>query len=611
MPLTASNKTQSQMNRRSNRPHGFEFLLLTLLVGLALLGMSPRVAADLRPFPPTQPIASTASTAPTASTVLDRFVRFALTEIRETGLRAHVRFLADDSLEGRDTGSAGGLLAARYIAAQLEQAGIAPAGDDGTYYQNIPFVRTRTRPEGSHLTVETPEGERKFAFGEDLILVTGSRPEASIRASLVFAGYGITAPEFAYDDYDGLDVAGKIVILFPGEPSSENANFFDGRRDTQHAASSTKLALARRLGAAAVIIALDESAQQNVPWRQRSRAQATGRLGFDPAPAEGLPAVAVTAARAADLFHGSGKTWEQVQADAALGRPAGFDLKTSALLSLSEERLSLPGPNVIGLLEGSDPALKDEVVIFTAHYDHIGRRDGEDGASLIYNGAWDNASGTASVLEIARAFGSIPQRPRRSVLFLFVTGEERGLLGSRYYTQHPVFPIEKTAANINLDMTEIFGVPREVVASGAERSSLMEACRAAARDLGLEVGTDPTPELNVYRRSDQFSFARVGVPAIMMRWGSRYEDLSPEEAKARAAERMRTVYHSVDDRFDASWSWQGMRRQAEAAMLIALYVAQDDAMPVWNEGEEFNRPRAGPAAEAPPQAAASASPARP
>lgn len=516
-------------------------------------------------------------------------VRKAMGRVRADGIREHVRYLADDKLEGRDTGSPGGKVAARYLAMQLEQFGVKPAGDNGTYFQQVPFVKTQLDTPASRLTLLAGDQPLLFEAGTDL-LPNGAGFTATVpESSVVFAGFGITAPEFHHDDYEKLDVRDKLVVVLAGEPASNDPAFFDGTKDTPHSNGVSKITLARSKGARGMITILVGTRGSRFPWEQVRKAQETPQIGLPTANKDVLPAVIVRKEAAVRLFKDAPQPWSEIEKLATEGKVPVFPLPYRGRLDLKFSEEPLPAANVIGRIEGSDPELKKQVVIYTAHYDHVGRGTGE--GDTIFNGAWDNASGTSEILEIARGFAGLKTRPRRSLLFLFVTGEEKGLLGSEYYTEHPVVPITDTAANINLDMTDIFGLGKELVAQGAEHSTLLQACETAAREMGLTLGKDPTPELNVFTRSDQFSFARVGVPCLFMRWSNEYEDLDAATARARSQEKLKTIYHKVGDEFDPTWSWEGMQRHAQSALLIGLHVANDTPLPSWNAGDPFNKPR--------------------
>jgi Zn-dependent M28 family amino/carboxypeptidase len=515
-------------------------------------------------------------------------VRRAMEQVRPEAIRAHVRYLSDDLLEGRDTGRPGGILAARYIASKFEALGLKPIGDNGTYYQNVPFVESRRDVPASRLSLLDGEPVA-LEGGKDFLPGFDAARAVKLEAPVVFAGYGITAPEYQYDDYKELNVTGKVVVLLAGEPPSKDPAVFDGDKDTRHASAVAKVSLARSKGAAAVI-SVRPGVQDLAAWDRFGRALGSPRLVLPAPGAADAPSLTLQPQAAERLFQGAPTSWKDVEKAHAAGTVKPFALPRRARLELAVQETPRPAPNVVGLLEGSDPELKKQVVIYTAHYDHVGRQPAGEG-DTIFNGAWDNASGTSEVLEIARAFTALEHRPRRSVLFMLVTGEEKGLLGSRYYTSHPLIPIEDTAANLNLDMTEIFGIPKEIVAQGAERSSLQRAVEAVSRELGLKIGADPTPQLGVFTRSDQFSFAQVGVPCVFMRWANEHEDVDPAAAKANSEDKLRRIYHKPGDEFDPTWSWEGMRRHAQHSFLIGLHVANDPEMPRWNPGDPFDKPR--------------------
>lgn len=524
-------------------------------------------------------------------TLLTPDARRAIDSVRAETIREHVRFLSDDKLEGRDTASSGGQLAADYLAGQFQEMGLKPVGDNGTFFQKVPFQRVRMDTASSQILLKDDSGETRLAFGEDFVLNGAGRASAKVSGGLVFAGYGITAPEFQHDDYKGLDVKGKVVVILAGEPVSADPAFFDGEKDTRYASGGSKIQRATANGAVAVITLLTGPRAAAFPWDQFRRAAEFSSITLPGSTPNGFPALVAREQGAEKLFAGSELSWKAVTEAAAAGKVQPQPLKRTAAVDLLLERTPAPAPNVVGLLEGRDPELKKQVVVYTAHYDHIGARAAGEG-DLINNGAWDNASGTSGVLETARAFTRLEQKPRRSILFMLVTGEEKGLLGSRYYTQNPIWRIEDTAANINLDMTEIFGIPKEIVPQGAERSpALTRSAQAVADALNLKVGKDPTPELNVYTRSDQFSFVQAGVPSIFLRWANEYEDLDAEKAKELVREKMRTIYHNPKDEFDPTWSWEGMRRHTQQAVLLGLHIANEMQMPGWNEADPFNKPR--------------------
>jgi hypothetical protein len=554
-----------QSIRRGQRARLLNFLLAAALpVGLVL-------AAAAQPEP-----------------LLTPAVRRAMEKVSADGIRDHVKFLSGDLLEGRDTASPGERLAAQYLAGQFREMGLKPVGDNGGFFQEVPFLRSAMDLPASRLVLTADGKDDPLALGTDFLLL-GGRVRAALSAPLVFVGHGITAPEFQHDDYKDIDAKGKLVVMLSGEPVSKDPAFFEGEKETRHAQSGPKIERAVRSGAVGAVIILSGARDARFPWDGMRASLSRPGITLAGDGQSAFPTLVVREETAPRLFAGSATPWAEVQAGTAAGKTPRFNLAARAKLDLVLDSTPAPGPNVVALAEGSDPVLKKQVVVYTAHYDHIGKRTGE--GDVINNGAWDNASGTSEVVEVARAWAALSPRPRRSALFLLVTGEEKGLLGSRYYTQKPLFPIEDTAANINLDMTDIFGIPKEIVPMGAERSTLQRSAEAVAEALGLTIGKDPTPDLNVFVRSDQFSFAQVGVPCIFLRWAGEYEDVDSAKARESAREKLRTIYHNPKDEFDPTWSWAGMRKHAQMAFLLGVHAANQPELPAWNKGDVFDRPR--------------------
>ncbi len=516
-------------------------------------------------------------------------VRAAMDQVRADGIREHVRFLSQDTLEGRDTASAGERTASEYLSKQMTEFGVRPGAAGGSFLQTIPFERVRQDAAASSLTLSDQACDVSLNYGADFLLNGAPSTEAEVKAPLVFAGYGITAPEFNYDDYKGLDIKGALVVLLAGEPVSKDAAFFEGEKDTKYAQGGDKIARAASKGAVGCVTIVAGERAAKFPWDALRASQTASRIVLPEPARRSFPTLIAREDTAKKLFAGEASEWEAVSQSADAGPVAPFPLKRTAKLSLKMVRTPAPGPNVIGKVEGSDPALKEQAVVYTAHYDHVGKREGE--GDVTFNGAWDNASGTAGVLEVARGFGALKTQPRRTVLFVFVTGEEKGLLGSRYYTRNPVVPLERTAANINLDMTDIFGKAKDFCPLGADQSGLQQGAEVVAKELGFSLAPDPTPELNTFVRSDQFSFVAAGVPALFMRWGTNYEDKTTDEVKALAKQKLATIYHKVSDEFDPTWSWEGMQRHAQISFLLGLHVAQQDKMPEWKADSRFKKER--------------------
>ncbi|MFQ5694404.1 MAG: M28 family peptidase, partial [Terriglobia bacterium] len=425
---------------------------------------------------------------PPNDAVIDR----ALADIRADGLRAHINFLADDLLEGRGTGTRGYQLAANYVAAQFETFGLEPAGSEG-YLQPIRFRHSQADRQSSSLVLVREDGELGLAYGDDFIADDDLlREESAVTAPLVFVGFGVSAPALDYDDYAGVDARGKIVVLLPGAPSafpsSERAHFSSG---------SVKRSNAVAHGAVGVLVLWSPEMERRFPWKTFGRFARRGSMtwldekgeAFNTFPT--LRALAVLSRPGAEkLFAGAPRSLEEAFSLEEGQRVPAFDLPASARVRVLSEHKELESPNVVARLRGSDPRLRDEYVVYTAHLDHEGLGEPDETGDTIYNGAVDNASGIAALLEIARAFAGLQPAPRRSVLFIATAGEEEGLLGAEYFAHHPTVSGEALVANINCDGNLMLYPPADVIAYGAEHSTLGGTVEQAAARLGLEVSPD-------------------------------------------------------------------------------------------------------------------------
>ncbi len=509
--------------------------------------------------------------------------------IRAEALRAHVRFLADDLLEGRETGTRGYDLAARYVAALFEQWGLEPAGSNGTYYQPVPLRRIDFVPEESSLSL-VRDGREQMLVHETDFLMSGHETyeTTSVEAPAHFVGYGVRAPELGYDDYAGADVRGKVVVYLVGAParfpSTQRAHYSSGR---------VKTATAVELGAVGVVSVTTPEFESRYPWPrvvQFSRGPSMRWLAPDGTPNDAKPQIrgAATLSRpgAEALFAGAPKSLEAVFAAADEGaKLEPFALPGRVRISTKSRHSALESSNVAALLRGSDPALRDEVIVYSAHLDHIGKDDSLEG-DQIYNGAVDNASGTAALLEIARAFAALPRPPRRSVLFLAVTAEEHGLLGSDYFANFPTLPKQNIVANINMDVIAIFYPLADVVAFGAEHSTLDAPTERAAARLGVELSPDPTPEEVFFVRSDQYSFVRQGVPALYLKPGHKSSDPNVNGG-AVMAQWVRTRYHTPRDDASQPLDFSAAEKYTRMKFLIGLDVADAPERPQWKAGDFF------------------------
>jgi hypothetical protein len=504
-------------------------------------------------------------------------------------IREHTRFLASDLLEGRGVGVRGGDLATEYIATQLALAGAKPAGDAGTFFQKVPLVGVETMP-GARLSASGAAKNVEFAWSTDFIGVSpAQQQDTSFEAPAVFVGHGISAPEWKWDDFKGVDVNGKVLILFTSEPGSNDPKFFDGRALTYYGRWVYKYEEALRRGArGAIIIHTTPTASYgwDVVRNSWGRENPYIRLGA------GEKSLAFTGWMTEEaggrLLAMAGKTVAEMLALSEKPDFRPIDLGIRIRGSLRSKVRDLETRNVAGLIPGSDPKLKDEVVIFSAHWDHLGIGTPVDG-DAIYNGAIDNATGCAILLELARVWGSLPQKPKRSALFLSVTAEEGGLKGSEYYGAHPLAQPSKTAIALNYDALYPWGRAKDVVLTGAERTTAYPLAQQIARRLELSIAPDAAPEAGHYFRSDHFSFARVGIPAFSIGHATEFAGKPAGSGLAAYEEYNRKNYHQPSDDFRADWDFTALEQAAQLGYLLGLDIANQDKLPDWRPGEPFHR----------------------
>jgi Zn-dependent M28 family amino/carboxypeptidase len=510
-----------------------------------------------------------------------------INEIAGERMRAHVKFLASDLLEGRGTGARGGDLATEYIAAQFALVGAKPAGDHGTYFQNLTLVGVE--PLASS-TLSASGGGKTIAFRwlDDFVgLTERQRDGVTLDAEAVFVGHGIVAPEYQWDDYKNTDVRGKVVVLFTNEPPSDDPKFFTGAALTYYGRWTYKYEEAARHGAAGAII-IHTTPTASYGWEVvRS---SWGREDQQVKLAPGAPALDfagwVTKQKGEEIAAAIGKTADELlkMADTRGFRPVAVPLRFRG--SFPAKVREIKTRNVVGKIDGSDPQLKNEAVIFSAHWDHLGIGDPVNGDS-IYNGAADNATGCSMILEIARAWSMLPEKPRRSAIFLAVTAEEAGLRGSEYYGQHPAVPAGKTAAALNFDQFMPFGRAHDVNVTGAERTTLYPIVEEAARRFDLVIKPDPRPSAGTYYRSDHFSFARVGIPSFSIEGGEDLLGKPPGTGAKLFAGFEDKRYHQPSDEYRDDWDFSGMEQYARFGFLIGVNVANAPRLPTWRAGDEF------------------------
>jgi Zn-dependent M28 family amino/carboxypeptidase len=514
-------------------------------------------------------------------------------EFRPEAFRAHVAFLADDLLEGRGAGTRGYDLGARYVASRFEALGLKPANDKG-WFQEIGFVEYRLeKPETAALTV----GGRRFGHGQQAIVyATPSEGRQVAEAGLVFAGFGIDAPAAGFDDYRGLDVRGKIVVVLSGFPKGTPS-------DVGAHLNSEKRRMAEARGAIGMITVRTKAEAARRPWARLQESANEGSMTWlDPSgtpyvPAPGLKFRALADAPAAEaLFAGAKRSLGKVldAADKAGGRPKGFALKPRAGFELESSLTPLKSANVLGVLPGSDPALAGEYVLLMAHLDGLGIREraGEDD---IHNGAMDNATGIATMLEVARAMAADPNRPKRPILFAAVTAEEHGLLGAQYLAKNPVTGGGRVAGVVNLDMPVLLYDFKDVIAFGAEHSTMGPAVRRAGEGMGIALAADPLPQEGLFTRSDHYRFVQEGVPAVFLMTG--FANGGEKQFEGFLA----TNYHKPTDDLALPIDWNAAAKFARINYLIAREIADAPQAPQWYEDSFFGKslaPGAGKAARA-------------
>ena len=512
--------------------------------------------------------------------------------IDRNSLAAPIRFLADDLLEGRAPASRGDRLARLYIETTLQALGLEPGGPGGAWQQPFDIVG---------ITSEVPKTWDLKAGGntvtlkwwDDFIAASGVQSDKSTLddAELVFVGYGIEAPEYKWDDFKGENLKGKVVVMLNNDPDWDPA-LFEGNRRLYYGRWTYKYESAAKQGAAGAII-IHTVPSAGYGWNVIQSSWSGEQFEL---PAAGEPRSQVAAWTTEDamrrLMKAAGKDLDALvqQAKSRDFKPVPLGITTS--FSFSNKISKVKTANVGGLLRGSDPVLKNEVVVYTAHHDHLGVGEPDKAGDKIYNGAVDNASGCGQVLAIARAFTELPERPKRSVLFLFVAAEEQGLLGSEYFAQHPTFPPGRIAANLNTDSGNIFGRTTDLTFVGLGKSSLDAVVKTLAAKQDREVKGDQFPDKGFFYRSDQFNFAKIGVPAIYLESGTDFRGRPKGWGKETMEAWETNQYHQASDNFDDKvWNFDGMIEDARLSFLAGLTIADDPKLPAWNPGDEFEAAR--------------------
>ncbi|HWP94184.1 MAG TPA: M28 family metallopeptidase [Gammaproteobacteria bacterium] len=503
-------------------------------------------------------------------------------------IEAHVRFLADDLLEGRAAGTRGYDLAALYVATEFRKLGLEPAGDAGGYFQRVPLLQGWRIADGARFVLH--DGQRTWAleYGKEFVpAIDFNAVEAAISAPLVWVGYGIHAPELGYDDFAGVDLTGRLAVLMSNAPET-----FPHDQRAFYASSREKARALVERGAIGVVHVQTPEEEEKYPWEKWMRnldRPGMRLIGADGRPLDGFPELRVGASVNLEvsrrLFEGAPHTLEEAIASAKAGRPLSFELPGVATITTRTRHARLASVNVAARLPGADAVRRDEHVVFTAHLDHLGVGAPVDG-DAIYNGAFDNALGVAIMLETARRFARDTVRPKRSILFLAVTAEEKGLLGAQYFAESPTVPADSLVANVNLDMPLLFTPLKDVIGFGLEHSSLKTLVERAARETGFTLTPDPFPEEVIFIRSDQYPFVRRGVPAVYLIGGVTAADAGIDMAK-RFTEFLRTHYHQPSDEVELGMDFEGAARFADLNHRLGTLIASATERPSWNPGDFF------------------------
>lgn len=503
-------------------------------------------------------------------------------------VKSAVAHLASDPLEGRAPGTTGEVLATEYLADEFEKAGLKPIGDGESFFQPVPLVRVATSSTSTLAAIQDGSSHA-IPFESGFVGMCQTQQDLEeFDAEAIFMGHGITAPEFGWDDYRNVDVKGKVVVLFTNEPPSGDPTFFGGSALTYFGRWTYKFEEAARRGAmACLIIHTNETAGYPYSVVQRLDGAQLKREAGQP-----VLAFAGWLSKGAgeDLLALSGRSVESAlkEADTKGFEPYSLGVKLRGKISTRIE--NFVSRNVAGMVEGSDPALKSEAVIFTAHWDHLGVGKAVLG-DTIYNGAADNATGCGMLLELARAWSAQPLKPKRSAIFLAVTAEEKGLLGSKYYARNPLIPLKKTALNLNFDMILPLGMPESIVLTGADRTTVWPAAQAAAEKNRLQIEVDQRAHLGVFYRSDHFSMAQAGIPAFSVAAGMKIKGMPEDYARNAYKEFNDKVYHSPQDSLRPEWDFSGFQVLGQFTLDVAREVANAESLPTWNAGDEFRTAR--------------------
>jgi Zn-dependent M28 family amino/carboxypeptidase len=512
-------------------------------------------------------------------------------EITTASLTNHDKILASDEFEGRAPATPGGEKTADYLSKQLAAIGIEPGAADGTFFQQVPIVESVVE---RNFVLSVPGNT--YRYHRDIVAFSGvEKPRVQVQGDVVFVGYGINAPELKWNDYAGVNVRNKWVMIMVNDPPApaDEPTLFGGPALTYYGRWTYKFEEAARQGAAgALLIHTDESA--TYPWQVVQSSWSGTQYSLPPQagePALGIKAW-ITNDAARDLARRGGRDLDAMRAAASKRGFKAVPLTTKAAATLMQRSSRKTAANVIGVLKGTNPA---EAVIYTAHWDHFGMRDplptDAKDADRIFNGAYDNASGCAGVLEIAKAFARSPQKPARSIYFVFVTAEESGLLGSSFFAANPPLPMDKVAANINVDGVNYLGPTKDMVQLGSERSSLGPMVEAILKERGRVLVGDTHPERGYFFRSDHFPFAKAGVPALSLSEPKQFTGANAAELLKKQEEYNGKHYHQPSDQYDPSWDFSGGVEDMKVLAQLGWRIAAQAEMPKYHDGDQFAQVR--------------------
>ena len=511
-------------------------------------------------------------------------------KIEAAKIREFVKKLASDEFEGRGTGQKGGDAAADWIARQFESFGLKPGGEKGTFFQEVPMMAVKTLPSSTFAFAPANGADIPINYADEIVTNNEAQEEnVDINAPIVFVGFGITAPEYQWDDYKGVDLKGKVALLFVNEPESSDEEFFKGKALTYYGRWTYKYEETARRGAVATLI-IHRTDLASYGWDVVRNSWGTERsyLRRDGTPKlEAASWIQLDVAK--KLVGMAGLDLGKLYKDAQSREFKPTELPVHLKAHLASSLRPFVSRNVVAKLEGSDPKLRDEAILYTAHYDHFGIDPSLKG-DQIYNGAVDNATGSGILLELARVWTK-SAAPKRSILFAAVTAEEQGLLGSEYFGKHPTVPASKISLDLNYDALAPLGEPEEVEVSGAERTTFYPTVEAEAKEFKLAIKPDAQPGAGHYYRSDHFSLARVGIPSFSISEGMKFKGHNTAWGEAQAKDYNEHHYHQVSDEFHDDWNFSGLAKMTQFGLELGEKAADQPALVEWQKGDEFEAAR--------------------